>query len=172
VPAMIRPATVDDVDAFVSMKNDAWRWAYADILPAEHLATLTIEEQAGWWRARLAEPDPTGDVVFVAVDGEGVVGVAGAEPSRDDDAGPSTGELGMLYLRPDHVGQGLGRALHDRALGALRDAGFDRATLWVLEANARGRGFYEHLGWTPDGTRGDHMVECANHPMLRYAITL
>jgi hypothetical protein len=58
------------------------------------------------------------------------------------------------------------------ALDDLRAAGFGRATLWVLEANARGRGFYEHTGWAPDGVRGDHMVECANHPMVRYAIAL
>jgi GNAT superfamily N-acetyltransferase len=84
----------------------------------------------------------------------------------------ATGELAMLYVARDHVGRGLGRALHDRALDALRDASFTRATLWVLAANTRGRGFYEHVGWAPDGTRGDHMVECANHPMLRYAMAL
>ena len=168
----IRPATVDDVDAFVAMKNDAWRWAYAGILPDEHLAGLTIDGQAAWWRTRLSKPDTGGHWVFLAVDDDRVVGVAGAEPSRDDDADPSTGELGMLYLLPDRVGSGLGRALHDRALAALRDADFARATLWVLEANERGRGFYEHVGWAPDGTRCDHMVECANYPMLRYAVAL
>jgi GNAT superfamily N-acetyltransferase len=78
----------------------------------------------------------------------------------------------MLYLDRDHVGRGLGRALHDRALHALRGASYSRATLWVLEANHRGRGFYGHVGWTPDGTRSDHMVECANFPMVRYAIAL
>jgi len=169
----IRPATVADVEDFVTMKNEAWRWAYAGILPAEHLAALTIDEQAAAWRERFARPPAdTVDWVFVAVDGDRVVGVAGAQPSRDDDAAPSTGELGMLYLSPDHVGRGLGRALHDRALATLGDAGFDRATLWVLEANTRGRGFYEHMGWSPDGVRGEHMVECANHPMLRYTIAL
>ena len=172
MPTTIRPATVDDVDAFVAMKNDAWRWAYAGILPDEHLASLAVDEQAGWWRARFAEPGTESHWVFLAGDGDRVVGVAGAERSRDDDAAPTTGELGMLYLLPDHVGRGLGRALHDRALDALRGAGFDRATLWVLEANERGRGFYEHVGWAPDGVRSDHMVECANHPMLRYAIEL
>ena len=39
----IRPAEADDIEAFVAMKNDAWRWAYADILPAEHLAGLSVE---------------------------------------------------------------------------------------------------------------------------------
>jgi len=172
VSAAIRPATVDDVDAFLTMKVDAWRWAYAGILPDEHLAALTIEAQSAAWRTRFAAPEPADRWVFVAVDDDRVVGVAGAEPSRDEDATTATGELAMFYLAPDHVGRGLGRALHDRSLDALRQASYARATLWVLEANARGRGFYEHLGWEPDGVRGDHMVECANHPMLRYAIDL
>jgi GNAT superfamily N-acetyltransferase len=172
VRATIRPVTADDVDAFLTMKVDAWRWAYAGILPDDHLATLTIDAQAAAWHARLAAPDPADGWVFVAVDGSRVVGVAGAEPSRDEDATPKTGELAMLYLARDHVGRGLGRALHDRALDALRGASFTRATLWVLEANARGRGFYEHVGWRADGTRSDHMVECANHLMLRYTIAL
>ena len=171
MPTTIRPATVDDVDAFLTMKVEAWRWAYAGVLPDAHLAALAIDAQAAWWRGRLSDPG-AGDWVFLAVDRDRVVGVVGAEPSRDEDATPSTGELAMLYLAPDHVGQGLGRALHDRALAALRAASYTRATLWVLEANERGRAFYEHVGWAPDGTRGEHMVECANHPMLRYAITL
>ena len=172
MPATIRPATVDDVDAFLTMKVDAWRWAYAGILPKEHLAGLSIDAQAASWRARFAAPGPIDGWLFVATEGDRVVGVAGAERSRDEDATNATGELAMLYVAPDHVGRGLGRALHDRALDALREASYTRATLWVLEANARGRGFYEHVGWAPDGTRGDHMVECANHPMLRYAIVL
>jgi RimJ/RimL family protein N-acetyltransferase len=28
-------------------------------------------------------------------------------------------------------------------------------TLWVLERNARGRAFYERLGFAPDGARQD-----------------
>jgi GNAT superfamily N-acetyltransferase len=171
VPATIRPATVDDVDAFLTMKVEAWRWAYAEILPADHLAALTIDEQAAAWRARFASASVDGSV-FVAVEDANVVGVVGVESSRDADADRQTGELAMLYLAADRVGRGLGRALHDRALTALRESSFTRATLWVLEANARGRGFYEHMGWIPDGTRGDHMVECANHQMLRYAIAL
>ncbi len=171
VPPTIRPATVDDVDAMLTMKIEAWRWAYAGILPDDHLAALTIDAQAAAWRTRFATDDDDG-WLYVAVEGDRIVGVAGADPSRDEDADHSTGELAMLYVAQDHLGRGLGRALHDRALAALRDAGYTRATLWVLEANPRGRGFYEHVGWTFDGTRGDHMVECANHPMLRYANAL
>lgn len=171
MPPMIRPATVDDVDALVSMKNDAWRWAYADILPAEHLASLSVEGQASDWRDAIGSPDRVGEVLL-AFDEDRVVGMASWGASRDEDASASTGELDVLYVAADHVGTGLGRRLMDDALDGLRRGGFLRATLWVLEANDRGRGFYDHMGWEPDGARGDEMVECANHPMLRYAITL
>ena len=171
MPATIRPATVEDVEAFVTMKDEAWRWAYAEILPPEHLAALEVDGQASAWRVAFADPARSG-AVTVAVDGARVVGVASWGISRDDDAAPGTGELGMLYVAPDHLGEGLGRRLMEDALDGLRAAGFATATLWVLEANARGRGFYEHMGWVPDGVRGDHMVECANHPMVRYVIAL
>jgi hypothetical protein len=37
------------------------------------------------------------------------------------------------------------------AVATLTDAGYERAVLWVLEANARARQFYEKAGWAPDG---------------------
>jgi GNAT superfamily N-acetyltransferase len=173
VAVTIRPAEADDIEAFVAMKHDAWRWAYADILPAEHLASLSVEDQATGWRVAFAVPERDGSVLLAVDDTDArVVGVASWGASRDDDATRVTGEIGMLYVASDHVGTGLGRRLMRGALDGLRGAGYERATLWVLEANARGRGFYDHAGWRPDGARSDHMVECAKHPMVRYAIAL
>jgi CTP:molybdopterin cytidylyltransferase MocA len=48
-----------------------------------------------------------------------------------------------------------GRTMLDRTLdclldagaATLRDEGFDRGLLWVLEANTRARRFYERQGW-------------------------
>jgi hypothetical protein len=39
------------------------------------------------------------------------------------------------------------------------------ATLWVLKANARGREFWEHRGWEPDG---EHKLE-HGEVALRYS---
>jgi GNAT superfamily N-acetyltransferase len=171
----IRAATVDDVPAFVAMKNDAWRWAYAGILPEEYLAGLTTGDQVEAWRGRFAgvgDPGVGDPGVVIALEDGSVVGVVGYGACEDDDADERTGEIGMLYVVPDLVGTGLGSALLRAGLDGLRAAGFVRATLWVLEANGRGRGFYEHVGWKPDGARSSHMSACAHFPLLRYAITL
>jgi hypothetical protein len=40
----------------------------------------------------------------------------------------------------------------DRVFAPYALLGWD-ATLWVLEANARGRCFWERRGWEPDGER-------------------
>ena len=61
------------------------------------------------------------------------------------------GEIYAVYLLPEEWGRGGGRALLGHAISALAAAGFEDASLWVLETNRRARGFYEHEGWRHDG---------------------
>jgi GNAT superfamily N-acetyltransferase len=171
VPVRLREATGADVEAFVAMKIEAWRWAYAGILPADHLGALSAAEQAAGWHEAFADP-VQGSGVIVALVESTVVGMASYLPSRDPDAVADTGELGALYVLPSYVGTGLGRRLFEASLERLRESGCTRATLWVLSANERGRAFYERMGWRADGARDDHAVECANAPMVRYATEL
>jgi len=62
-----------------------------------------------------------------------------------------TGEVSLIYLEPQAVGKGIGRALFARAVTDLQQRGYAQAILWVLETNARARQFYEAAGWTADG---------------------
>jgi ribosomal protein S18 acetylase RimI-like enzyme len=80
------------------------------------------------------------------------VGFADTGPSRDADAAPDTAELSTLYLDPQVVGTGVGRALLRHAMEDLRQRGYHAARLWVLESNVRARRFYEIAGWRSDGT--------------------
>ena len=82
-----------------------------------------------------------------------VLGFAATRPSRDADATPGTGEVNSIYLAPEAWGRGLGGELLERATDDLRTRGFTPLILWVIEANARGRRFYERAGWQPDGAR-------------------
>jgi GNAT superfamily N-acetyltransferase len=85
------------------------------------------------WEATLADPSVTvlmTDVAFT---------------SWDD-----TGRLRHLAVHPDHWGRGLAREGVELAVTGIRAAGRVPA-LWVLVANHRARGLYEHLGWQPTG---------------------
>lgn len=163
--AVVRPATRDDADAIAEVHVASWRWAYEGQLPDDVLARLTVQDRSAMWRSVLDE-DPS-DRIFVAdLDGRVVGFVSTGAPQGD--AEPGSGELHAIYLVREVVGTGVGRLLLARAQQALRDAGYERAFLWVLASNERARRFYENAGWTWDGTTSDHMIECANHPIVRY----
>ena len=53
-------------------------------------------------------------------------------------------------MHPDRWGTGLAREGVELAVAAIRAAG-RTPVLWVLVANHRARGLYEHLGWEPTG---------------------
>jgi GNAT superfamily N-acetyltransferase len=165
----VRAATPEDADAIGAVHVESWRWAYRGQLPDDLLDGLDPAERGAGW-GRILE---TGDAdVIVAEDDDRIVGFASASASRDDDATAATGEVLTVYVVEEAVGTGAGRALLAGAQGLLRARGHTRATLWVLESNDRARRFYERNGWTWDGARGEHQVECANRPIVRYAADL
>lgn len=168
----IRDATAADVEGFVAMKIAAWRWAYAGILPDEHLAGLRVcEDQVREWRRGFDAHAP-GWNVLLGLDGGRIVAMVSCAAARDPDAAAGTIEVGALYVLPDHVGSGLGHRLLQAAMQRSRAERFQRATLWVLEANARGRAFYERAGWRPDGARDEYLAAGAPYPVVRYATDL
>jgi len=101
-----------------------------------------------------------------------MVGFSGFGASHDDGATDTTGEIRTIYLLEEAAGKGIGRDLFARANERLRDLGYRRATLWVLETNERSRRFYEKAGWSWDGTTSAHQFDCANLPIVRYATDL
>jgi len=154
--AMVRPATLDDLDAIVAVHVAGFRAGNVPHLPPDERGRLNAERAAAAWDAMIAEPPP-GTAVLVAEDGGGrVVGLACAGRARDDDLAEGTGELYALYVKPGSWGAGHGRALDAAARAHLRGALFASAVLWVLEANAGARRFYERCGWRADGSRREH----------------
>ena len=62
------------------------------------------------------------------------------------------GWIDGLYVVPEAWGTGIAGELHDAGLDHVRGLGETVCRLWVLEANARARRFYERRGWELDGT--------------------
>jgi len=70
-----------------------------------------------------------------------------------------------IDLLPSAQGRGLGRALLDRLLAALRRDGSRGVHLGVVAANVRAVGFYQHLGFTPLIEDREARVLWMGHPL-------
>jgi ribosomal protein S18 acetylase RimI-like enzyme len=146
----IRTASIADAEAITDVHIASLGAAYAGLFPATELARVDARDRAGRWRDHLAEGTST--TLLAEEDGR-LVGFVDFGLCRDDDVPPSAvGEVMSVYVRPDAWGRGLGRALMREALARLHGGGLAETVLWVMEANRQAVGFYEHLGFVPDGS--------------------
>jgi GNAT superfamily N-acetyltransferase len=149
VPATIRAAEPQDVDALAETAIAAWREGFRGIVPEE------IDPRSAWRPARIAERlagrvDDDSTILAAEIEGE-VRGLVLLGPSRDRGAGVREGEIVALYVHPDHWRAGVGRALVVEALNVLADRGHVEAIVWTLAASPRNLAFYEALGFRRDG---------------------
>jgi GNAT superfamily N-acetyltransferase len=89
----------------------------------------------------------------VAVDEtDAVRGFVHTGPVRDTDLlGSARAEIYTVYVEPATRRQGIGSALMAAVDDHWRPTNIAELTLWVFEANAPARAFYERLGWRADG---------------------
>jgi ribosomal protein S18 acetylase RimI-like enzyme len=135
---VIRWATVDDAEDLADTHVASWQKAYAGIFPEPFLSQLDRGARARWWRRHI-----DGGASVLVSNVERVVGFCTFGTSDDD----GWGEIFAIYVHPEHWGDGHGYELLLAGEEALRERSHERALLWVLEANERGRLFYERQGW-------------------------
>jgi GNAT superfamily N-acetyltransferase len=151
---LIRPATTRDARGIARVQVRGWQIGYRGIVPDEYLTRFNVETFTNRWLANLAEAVRMQHLVAEGED-ETIVGWA-AYGANQGDLGPGFGELGALYVDPDHWDGGIGGALLTEAEQGLRIAGYERAVLWTLAGNDRTRRFYENRGWRFDGATETH----------------
>ncbi|MEO5660899.1 MAG: GNAT family N-acetyltransferase [Polaromonas sp.] len=137
----VRPATARDAKAIAEIHVATWHAAYKDLMPEDHLKTMTVEKRQAYWREAIEFSEPQ---LLVATDGDQVVGFVGYDRSRDANTRSSVGEIWAMYVAPDHWGKGVGLLLWDGARDGLKEEGCTQVTIWVLLNNERAMTFYEH----------------------------
>lgn len=172
----IRLMTEADVPAVAEVRVSGWQHAYRGLVPHTYLDRMDAGSDAARLYARLEYPDPhVEDMVAEAEDGT-VAGWSCLVPYRLDetDGGrfDGDGELYAIYLRPEWIGRGVGRALVRDAIARSTGRDWPELRLWVLEGNARARRFYERAGFAHDGGREPFTVDGVAVPEVRYALRL
>ena len=145
---MIRRATVDDAAAIASIQARGWRHAFADIVEPD----------------RMPDPEDQGPRLADFIAGGGEIHVFDQDGRIAGFAIIQGDELRALYVDPPAQGAGVGSALLDAAVEALRANGHAEAFLWTFEANGLARAFYERHGWELVPGRDDHV----GAPEVRY----
>jgi ribosomal protein S18 acetylase RimI-like enzyme len=146
----IRAASVADADAITEVHIASMRQAYRDLFAASELARIEARDRADRWRDHLTEGS---SITLLADVGGRIVGFVSFGACRDEDVLPDVvGEVMAIYVHPDKWGFGFGEALMLAALERLRSGGSAEVVLWVIEGNRQAIGFYERLGFKPDGS--------------------
>ena len=144
IAAQITVAQRGDCRALAAIHVASWQAAYASLLPAEYLASLSVADREESWTSILE----TSASRTLVVKQEGrALGFVTFGRCRDEGAGARKGEVWALYVAPQAWACGVGWALWEAARVLMLHQGFTEVSLWVLSGNARGLRFYESAGF-------------------------
>ena len=161
--ASFRPARAGDEPAIAAVHRAARRLAYRGLLPLENLDGRSIPVLTQEWITILARQDGSETLVAETAD-QNIIGFVTGGPVREQkhpiigDLSGITAEVSLLYVLPEHMGKGLGRALFGRSAQRLAGLGHTGILIWGHRDNPFLR-FYERLGgiaaaqsnWEVDG---------------------
>lgn len=176
----MRAATVDDAPVIADIHVRGWQTTYRGLVPDAVLDRLSIERRRVGWHdiiERQAQALDAGDDAVTdrtwVVEADGlVVGFAATGPGRSESAPPpdGAGEIHSIYIARSLSGRGFGRALFAHAVEDLRARAFEPIVVWVFEANAVARRFYEAAGFRADGVRYSIDFDGAPIDEIRYRL--
>ena len=146
----IRQATDADIPAIAHIINEAWKTAYAGIVPESYLGTMREQDKVKRLREGLQRVPHMR--YFVLCEDGVPVGAASLHRARNDDM-PDAAEFSFFYFLPSAWRKGYGTMLLNELKRLSANAGFLRLCCWVLEENQRALSFYESQGLLRDGTR-------------------
>jgi len=151
----VRPARPDDAGEIGRIQVATWRTAYATILPAAVLESLSETEAAAAWAAAISSPPSPRHHVLVAQEQEWLVGFVALGPADEvEDGEPdaaTTVAVAPILVEPRWGRRGHGSRLLAAAVDHARADGMTRAVAWIPESDTPSREFLLSAGWAPDG---------------------
>jgi GNAT superfamily N-acetyltransferase len=149
VPGILRVARADDTESIAVLHTESWRRTYRGMMTDEFLDGGALDNRRSVWRERLTA-SPSNQFVCVAEHDSRIAGFICAFANHDPVWGSYIDNLHVAY---DMHRRGLGAALMRSTAEWLRRNEVEGGVyLWVMEANASARQFYDRLGARNAGT--------------------
>lgn len=134
--------SLDDRNELSNIYEQSWRKAYRGIIPQDYLEAIP----KGQWNKNFDIP---GWSTIVCIEDGNFIGTSSFSKSRFDKF-PDSGEIISIYLLPEYMKKGYGSYIFDFVLKELKNQGYKKVFLWVLEENTNARKFYESKGFILD----------------------
>lgn len=138
----------------------SWKTAYRNIVPQAYLDDLSLER----WTPFLENSPEDG----FAIKDHGELAAISYIGSAKDTAMQGWGEIRSIYVLPQHFYKGYGKKLLSFVLSELRNNGFEKVYLWVLEDNMQARNFYERNGFAANGDKENMTIGGKDLVKIRY----
>jgi GNAT superfamily N-acetyltransferase len=152
----ISAASYDDLPDVAQLHVASWKETYVGQVPQAYLDNLDVPARLRAWQEQFPNRDVSG--LLIARVNSKTAGFVCFGRGRDEDR-QDCGEMYAIYVLKEHWGRGIGHSLHKSACGGLRDKGFQRAYLWVLDTNHRAVAAYERWGGVVERERlKDHTI--------------
>ena len=146
----IRAYAPDDLATLHAIRGAAFAPVFASFreIVGPEIATLglaTAEQEQAELLDAIAKPD-SGHGIAVAEVNNAIAGFVSWKPN----IAPGIGEITLNAVHPDHGGKGVGTALYEHALAALKAAGMQLATVGTGAdpSHAPARRAYEKAGFS------------------------
>lgn len=133
----------DDLLSVSRVYEQSWKYAYKSIIPKSYLDGIS----EGKWVKNISSPMLKS---LIVLENDNIVGTASYCASRFSEM-KHWGEIVSIYLMPEVIRKGYGKALLQAAVKELTEMGFKDIFLWVLEDNENARCFYEKFGFIQSG---------------------
>ncbi len=124
----------------------SWKIGYKGIIPQSYLDELLLER----WADMLGNEHESFWEDYIISDNGKFVAVSSICEARDEQY-KGWGEIISIYVLPGEFRKGYGSALFSHVSNRLKENGFSKIYLWVLEENQRARKFYEAMSFQANG---------------------
>jgi len=138
---VIEPACTKDAAALAAVYIRSYHAVYRNILPDEYLDNLSYPSTTVAFLSKLAHPQRS----MLVARQQGVLIGYGYFGSQSMPELPYDGEIVELYIRPESIGQGVGKKLVYAMMEAMAAGGLRSYNAWCLSLNTPACRFYTSL---------------------------
>lgn len=139
--SQIDKAKVEDSLQIAQIIKEGWNAAYKGIISDEDLQNMDIEKISNNWKKSIQDNKN----IYVYKENDEILGVIRFGKAEESES-ETTGEVEVLYVKPNQKRKGIGTQLLNFAKEELQKMGYDKIIIWCLKGNVQGANFYKKCG--------------------------